>query len=630
MRRWLHFALPGLFFVGVVSTVVFGQLRRGGQPSTALEDPVCGMEVARVNPLSHGGREYDFCTTLCRERFLAQPDAFTTPNCLVCRSEGRIQSAVNSDAWPATWQGTTYVFCSSEHRREFRADPSGYFLHSMWGIPNWLYYFSIALVLLVSFGLFEWWAKRAGDSRPIRVDLLRLPGLRTILVQPRTRFVARLILVLLFIVVLAAGLFGHQLPGRNLAPLLTWTVWWGGLVWFVLFLGKAWCYACPWDAIADWAEGLRLWGVKRQGLSLGLRWPRFARNIWPATILFVGLTWIELGFGVTMNPRATAWLGLGLLAMGFVSAFVFDRRSFCRYGCLVGRISGLYALFAPVEVRARNQSVCRSCTTKSCLNGNERGEPCPTAQYLGSMQQNTYCISCLECVKSCESENVGLRLRPWASDLGQQRVRSDEAYLSLLMLSLTAFHGLTMTGMWQRIVDAIQGTTGVGYLGAFSAGMLFATVLPGAVYAGLVAISRWFGGSDIGYRQYFLRYAYALLPIALFYHLAHNSEHLFMEGQRVVALASDPMGFGWDLFGTAGLSMAPLADLPTLWFLQVCFVMIGHVYSLWVARQASVQIFGDEGAAIRSQIPMLVAMIAFSLLSLWLLKLPMEMRSSAM
>lgn len=132
------------------------------------------------------------------------------------------------------------------------------------------------------------------------------------------------------------------------------------------------------------------------------------------------------------------------------------------------------------------------------------------------------------------------------------------------------------------------------------------------------------------FRDYFIRYAYALLPIALFYHLAHNSEHLLMEGQKLVALLSDPFGWEWNLFGTAKWTLAPLVDLPTLWVIQVFLVMIGHVYSLWVARRAATELFPDNRSAFLSQVPMLLAMILFSLMSLWLLKQPMEMRSSAM
>ena len=136
--------------------------------------------------------------------------------------------------------------------------------------------------------------------------------------------------------------------------------------------------------------------------------------------------------------------------------------------------------------------------------------------------------------------------------------------------------------------------------------------------------------SQLSYHDYFVRYAYALLPIALFYHLAHNMEHLLMEGPKVVTLASDPFGWGWNLFGTLGWAVPPLVSLDVLWILQILLVLVGHVYSLWVAQRTSINIFGDRKAAFKSQIPMLIGMIAFSIFSLWLLKQPMEMRTSAM
>ena len=55
----------------------------------------------------------------------------------------------------------------------------------------------------------------------------------------------------------------------------------------------------------------------------------------------------------------------------------------------------------------------------------------------------------------------------------------------------------------------------------------------GRVFALLVALSMLLGRRQsppsLRYRDYFIRYAYALLPIALFYHIAHNMEHLLME-----------------------------------------------------------------------------------------------------
>jgi hypothetical protein len=117
---------------------------------------------------------------------------------------------------------------------------------------------------------------------------------------------------------------------------------------------------------------------------------------------------------------------------------------------------------------------------------------------------------------------------------------------------------------------------------------------------------------------------------ALLYYSEHNSEHLFMEGQKVAAMIPDPFGAGWNLFCTAEMASEPLINLPTLWVIQVLFVLIGHVYSLWIARRTATGLLSSYGAALKSQVPMLAAMILFSLMSLWLLKQPILMRTSAM
>jgi hypothetical protein len=102
-----------------------------------------------------------------------------------------------------------------------------------------------------------------------------------------------------------------------------------------------------------------------------------------------------------------------------------------------------------------------------------------------------------------------------------------------------------------------------------------------------------------------------------------------MEGPKVFALISDPLGWGWNLFATAGISIPPLTALDVLWVLQVILVGVGHVYSLWAAQKISRHIFTSDAAASRGQWPMLAAMIVLSIFTFWLLKQPMEMRTSA-
>ena len=44
----------------------------------------------------------------------------------------------------------------------------------------------------------------------------------------------------------------------NPLPLAVWTVWWAGLIFAVAVLGPAFCFACPWDGLANLATRLRL------------------------------------------------------------------------------------------------------------------------------------------------------------------------------------------------------------------------------------------------------------------------------------------------------------------------------------------------------------------------------------
>ena len=659
-------AFPYLLFLAMAGGVVWSNLEGGAKPHAAgrLIDPVCKMDVNADWDISHAhdGVTYYFCAEKCRETFAAGPDAYIGDRCIVCRVP-----VFGGAALTATYMNRTHLLCSQEHRREFKADPAGFFMHRMWGIPDWLYYVSIASVLVVSFLMFEGASalRRRRPSGPDeatpessyiapdlsgvpgahttrdRADLLRIPLIRSLLRSRPFRFTAQLVVSVFFLLIIAAGLFGNQNPALNIAPLLTWTIWWCGLVVLIMFAGKAWCYVCPWDAIATWMERLRLWKKTDEGSGLALPWPRVLRNIWLATILFVGLTWVELGFGVTMRPLATAYLGITMLLLAVVSAFLFDRKGFCRYGCLVGRVSGLYAMFAGLEVRARDSHKCRRCTTRECLKGSETAYGCPTFEFVGRMNANTYCIQCTECIQACPHDNVAVNLRPWGADLAvQRRPRTDEAYLALLMLAITGFHGLTMTPVWQTVISAIEAALPIGPIAAFSLAMAGLMAFPIAIYAGLVWLSHAISsgraaatstdGTAPSYRQYFIRYAYCVLPIALFYHLAHNLEHMLMEGQKVFSLLSDPFGWGWNLFGTATLVIPPVASLGVLWILQVVLVAVGHVYSLWAANRISRRLFTDPVAAARGQWPMLLGMVAFSILSLWLLKQPMEMRTSAM
>ncbi|MBI2303160.1 MAG: 4Fe-4S binding protein [Chloroflexi bacterium] len=500
----------------------------------------------------------------------------------------------------------------------------------MTGLSGWLLYATIFAMVSLSLSVPVYLESRKREEGSIypRRDILQIGPLRRAVTHPAFPFWLRLPVVIAFLLILFAGFFGIQIGYMNVAPILTWTIWWAALIFLILFLGKIWCLVCPWNAIAEWVQHLALWGKRDTTLSLNLRWPKALRNIYMAASLFVGLTWLELGFGITIVPWATAGLGLLILMLALVPALYFERKPFCRYGCLVGRVSGLYALFSPVELRSKDKEVCHRCHTKDCLHGNDKGYGCPVYEYVGNMDVNADCILCTECLRTCPYDNIAFNVRPPATDLVKaRRLRPDEAYLALVVLSLTSLHGVTMTPAWSGLTATIASFLGGGggaAVAAFTLGMgliLAMTPLVCLLFARLAATLS--PNPSLPLKRVFIAFAYPLLPLALFYHLAHNSQHLFLEGQWIIPLASDPLGLGWNLLGTAYWQLGPVLPLPVIQPLQLGLLLVGLAYALLVAHRIYGRLLPDGRGVLRDHAPLVAMLLVFSLVNLWLLTQPM-------
>ena len=93
-----------------------------------------------------------------------------------------------------------------------------------------------------------------------------------------------------------------------------------------------------------------------------------------------------------------------------------------------------------------------------------------------------------------------------------------------------------------------------------------------------------------------------------------------IQGQFAVPLLSDPLGRGWNLFGTADVVPNLAAVTPTTtWYVQVGALVAGHVAGLAIAHDRAVTIFPDRRTALRSQLPLLALMVLYTVGGLWVL-----------
>jgi hypothetical protein len=115
-----------------------------------------------------------------------------------------------------------------------------------------------------------------------------------------------------------------------------------------------------------------------------------------------------------------------------------------------------------------------------------------------------------------------------------------------------------------------------------------------------------------------------LVPIAIAYHLAHYLSYLVITGQYFIPRVSDPFGYGWNLFGTAHYKIEiGVLSARVAWYLAVTFVVMGHVFAVYLAHVVAHRTFGGGRAALLSQVPMVVLMVLYTMASLWILAQPM-------
>jgi hypothetical protein len=465
-------------------------------------------------------------------------------------------------------------------------------------IPLWLYLYGAAAAVVLSFLPLALFSRKERDApyRYPRFDLFRVRLLRTVLTSRLLTGGLRLLFVALFLVVVIAGLVGLQ-SGFNFAPTFVWITWWVGFSFFTAFVGNLWPLVNPWRVVFEWAEGLVRRLGYRDGLQLDEPYPD-ALGIWPAVGFYLTFVWIENVFSGSYVPRNIALFALAYALITLYGMAFFGKETWLRRGDAFSVFFGLLGRFAPTEVRVKNPEVCLGC--EGC--GDDAGGGC---------------VNCYECFARAAPEERELNLRPPAIGLGlPEKVTPGGAAFVIVVLSGVTFDGLLETPLWLEIVRLTPVTQTLG--------TILLPLLFFGIYLGFVELSRILGGEGgIGFRRFAAAYAFSLVPIAIAYQVAHYYTYLLIQGQMIVSLLSDPLGWGWNLFGTADFEPRyGIVGAGFVWYSQVALIVAGHVIAVYLAHSISLRLLRDPGRALRSQLPMLVLMVLYTMTSLWILAQP--------
>ena len=470
-------------------------------------------------------------------------------------------------------------------------------------VPLWLYLAGAGAAVLLSFVVVGFFVRAATTSGEYaRLNLLRWPAGRA-LVSPPVTFVVKFLSVVVFLLVITAGLIGTPAAERNLAPTIVWVIWWVGVAYVSALVGNIWAVINPWRILFEWGEGLTRRLAPDSELSLDLPYPE-RLGVWPGVLLFFLFAWVEIVSPEAARPSNIAMMILIYSFITWGGMALFGKDQWLRRGEAFTLVFGLLARLSPTEVRVKDPRTCEM-HCGGCLRGDGA------------------CINCYTCFQEAPTDQRELNLRPFAAGLlRNERISVSMVVFVVLLLSTVTFDGFTATPIWASLLTGFYSTfpsiTAVGTLGLLTFPLLFM-----ALYLVTCALMPTLARVPVSVMMTAKTFVLTLVPIALAYHLAHYFTYLLVQSQLMIPLVSDPFGFGWNLFGTANYTIdINVVGARFAWFTAVIVIVVGHIIAVYLAHVVALRLFREHQPALRSQYPMLFLMVGYTVISLWILAQP--------
>jgi polyferredoxin len=496
--------------------------------------------------------------------------------------------------------------------------------------------FVLATVLLVfaSF-IFIIHAKlRKQSTDPIGFNYLDIPWIKKILTWNYLQPLFQIPLLIMFVILMFLAFFDIQDGGKNLSTKLIWTVWWAGVIFTFVLVGRVWCFMCPLGAVTEWLSNT---------VKAARKIPVRMRNVWLANLLFITLTWIDITLGVVSIPFLTGILFVVITVIAVATSLIYERRTFCRYLCPIGGIIGIYSMFSAVELRSKDCSTCKSHNIKECYVGGENGRGCPMFELVPTMDSNNACNFCGECIKSCSKNNISLRFRAFFKDAWTtSRYSLDEATLAIVLVGVSIFVTGDMLEPWEEWMTTAKALVPAELLGieydytievvakSFLYVFFSLILVPGALILASTLSNKLAGqANNKGLVKTFSIFGYMFIPIGLSLHLAHNAGHLLNESGGVVPAVQRFINI-YTPFNAGEpdwlLAAEPLIDPSFLYWIQMSLLLIFFVYSLYAGYRLSLKNYKDGSIAFRALLPMVALSLVLVILNVYLLNLPMAPR----
>lgn len=450
------------------------------------------------------------------------------------------------------------------------------------------------------------------DTEPRGRNLLKIRAVSSIMRSRWYPGALQIPIAAVFGLVAYELLTGPSSAHDNAGTALMWVLWWPLIPIVFVFLGRFWCAVCPFGTLSDFVQ--KLVGVNRPV-------PAFLKSygIWIIDATFIAITWADHVWGIVESPWGSGILLLLLTFAVIVSGAFFQRRTFCRYLCFLGGLSGNYARTGMVALRA-DTDICATCKSKAaCFNGTEKVAGCPLFSFPRTMDSNANCSLCANCIKSCPNDAITLTLRKPTQELWYLRTpKIEESFLAMAIMGIVLIQNVTMLKVWSQILSAVERLTGVtNYALIFTIVFAIGVSIP----VGLLAVAGKVAGKANleSTRQNFARFGYALIPLDVAGHVAHNLFHLLAEGKSVFYTVTS-------LFGSHSSGSSALVGNGTIRVLQFAVLALGLWGSFYTVRRITYRQYADPKVRSTTLLPYSILIASLGALNVAMFLFPMAHR----
>lgn len=397
----------------------------------------------------------------------------------------------------------------------------------------------------------------------------------------------------------------------NFGTAATWVLWWPLLPILLLLFGRFWCIVCPFGYLNDIVQ--KFVGSKKPV-------PKFLQKygIWIIDITFLMITWSDHVWGVVENPRGSGVLLLMITTAVILSGALLERRTWCRYLCFLGGLSGNYSRAGLIELRGTPE-VCSTCKTATCYKGTSEVPGCPMFEFPKTMESSAECNLCGNCVKNCPNDSIRISPRKPTEELWNiRKPRIEVAFLSIVIMGIVFVQNITMLKIWDTILKSLEDVLGTtNYYITFTVTFFIAMLIPVTLLALTGLIAKKFNKATV--KENFTRFGYAIIPLDLAGHIAHNLFHLLAEGKSVLYT-------GMGLFGmTSHDASTAIFPSSTIQILQYIIIGIGTIGSIYTAYRIAKSSQTKEKLIATSTV-YAILMILLAIANIFLFSLPMAMR----